>query len=196
MNTPLILLAIAATVQVPVVIDVPPGIYVVRIEARADGTSTVTRLNVHRLDGDPAPDDDPPPVATEIGKRVQKLFADVVDTDDTKQAFRTLYDQTEAAVRTGKIGPESANEALAFSSNRIVSESGTGDAWKPFREGISVILVEQAIAGNYDTAEEVAAVLNQILDGMESEALKVSDPVSVERWRASIAKMLTLFGEL
>lgn len=186
--------------QIPVVIDVPPGVYVVRIEARADGTASVTRLNVYRLEGKPddptEPDDQPSPTPTPISKRAQALFSAVVDTPGTKQAFVTLYEQTEAEVRTGKIEPGSANEALAFASNRIVAESGTGEAWKPFREGVSVILVEQAVAGNYDTADEISVVLKQIHAGMAAEALKAADPVSAERWRASIAKMLALFGEL
>ena len=182
--------------QIPVVIDVPPGVYIVRIEAKADGTSVVEQLNVYRLDGK-TPENPPenPDTMTPIGKRVKVLVDAVADDPNTKQAFQMLYDRVSKEVGGGTMKPELANEALAFGSNRIVAESETAERWKPFREGISAVLIEQAVGGNYGTAKQISKVLVDIQSGIKQPKTELV-PAESTKWQTFIDKIITLFREL
>ena len=93
------------------------------------------------------------------------------DELETKQAFLMLYGVVRDGVADGSIDPAKANQALSIGSNAIVGRSGTGEAWKPFREGISAELLALAAAGNYGSQSQIVAALSAIIDGMRLQSL-------------------------
>ena len=199
----LLFLALAATGQIPVVIDVPPGTYVVRITAKADGTATVTQLKVHSLVAGPEVDPIPPTTGdlTEFSKRVQSLTAAVDDDPETLQAFAMLYDAVGKGVRDGSIKVENANKSLALGSNAIVGRTSTGEKWKAWREGVSAELLTRAASGKYSTPEEIAGTLDEVVAGINAHAdssglFERLDPDKLQKWLEFIVKLIALFQGL
>ena len=199
----LLLLALSATAQIPVVIDVPPGTYVVRITAKADGTATVTQLKVHSLVAGPEVDQIPPPTGdlTEFSKRVQSLTAAVDDEPETLQAFAMLYDAVAKGVRDGSIKVANANKSLALGSNAIVGRTSTGETWKAWREGVSAELLTRAASGKYSTPEQIAGTLDEVVEGINAHAdssglFERLDPDKLKSWLEFILKLIALFQGL
>jgi hypothetical protein len=199
----LLLLALSATAQIPVVIDVPPGTYVVRITAKADGTATVTQLKVHSLVAGPEVDPIPPTTGdlTEFSKRVQSLTAAVDDEPETLQAFAMLYDAVAKGVTDGSIKVENANKSLALGSNAIVGRTSTGEKWKAWREGVSAELLTRAASGKYSTPEEIAGTLDEVVAGINAHAdssglFERLDPDKLQKWLEFIVKLIALFQGL
>ena len=199
----LLLLALSATGQIPVVIDVPPGTYVVRITAKADGTATVTQLKVHSLVAGPEVDSIPPTTGdlTEFSKRVQSLTAAVDDDPETLQAFAMLYDAVGKGVTDGSIEVENANKSLALGSNAIVGRTSTGEKWKAWREGVSAELLTRAASGKYSTPEEIAGTLDEVVAGINAHAdssglFERLDPDKLQKWLEFIVKLIALFQGL
>ena len=199
----LLLLALSATAQIPVVIDVPPGTYVVRITAKADGTATVTQLKVHSLVAGPEVDSIPPTTGdlTEFSKRVQSLTAAVDDEPETLQAFAMLYDAVGKGVTDGSIEVENANKSLALGSNAIVGRTSTGEKWKAWREGVSAELLTRAASGKYSTPEEIAGTLDEVVAGINAHAdssglFERLDPDKLQKWLEFIVKLIALFQGL
>ena len=199
----LLLLALSATAQIPVVIDVPPGTYVVRITAKADGTATVTQLKVHSLVAGPEVDQIPPPTGdlTEFSKRVQSLTAAVDDEPETLQAFAMLYDAVGKGVRDGSIKVANANKSLALGSNAIVGRTSTGETWKAWREGVSAELLTRAASGKYSTPEQIAGTLDEVVEGINAHAdssglFERLDPDKLKSWLEFILKLIALFQGL
>jgi len=198
----LLLLALSATGQIPVVIDVPPGTYVVRITAKADGTATVTQLKVHSLVA--GPEVAPIPTTgdlTEFSKRVQSLTAAVDDDPETLQAFAMLYDAVGKGVTDGSIKVENANKSLALGSNAIVGRTSTGEKWKAWREGVSAELLTRAASGKYSTPEEIAGTLDEVVAGINAHAdssglFERLDPDKLQKWLEFIVKLIALFQGL
>ena len=198
----LLLLALSATGQIPVVIDVPPGTYVVRITAKADGTATVTQLKVHSLVA--GPEVAPIPTTgdlTEFSKRVQSLTAAVDDEPETLQAFAMLYDAVAKGVTDGSIKVENANKSLALGSNAIVGRTSTGEKWKAWREGVSAELLTRAASGKYSTPEEIAGTLDEVVAGINAHAdssglFERLDPDKLQKWLEFIVKLIALFQGL
>ena len=199
----LLFLALEATGQIPVVIDVSPGTYVVRITAKADGTATVTQLKVHSLVAGPEVDSIPPTTGdlTEFSKRVQSLTAAVDDDPETLQAFAMLYDAVGKGVTDGSIEVENANKSLALGSNAIVGRTSTGEKWKAWREGVSAELLTRAASGKYSTSEEIAGTLDEVVAGINAHAdssglFERLDPDKLQKWLEFIVKLIALFQGL
>ena len=117
----LLSVALASTGQIPVVIGVTPGTYVVRITAKADGTATVTQLKVHSLVAGPEVDQIPPPTGdlTEFSKRAQSLTAAVDDEPETPQPCAMLYDAVGKGDTDGAIKFDNEHKTFALAVTAI-----------------------------------------------------------------------------
>ena len=168
----LALLANSAHGQIPVVLDVPsPGTYYLQVVVDSSGKATIVVLEPHRIGEAPIPTPPDDSGLTGLGKRASALFAAVSDKPAIKQEFLTLYVAVVAGVLDGSIEAGKANQALALGSNAIVGRSGSGEAWKPFREGISFELLSLASSGKYGNKEQIAKALNEIIGGMRLHLL-------------------------
>ena len=173
----LILLALAATAQGPVVIDVPPGVYVVRIEANADGTSSVTRLRVHTLidGGDEKPDPkDPedPDVGepTEFRAKVTK-WAKELDDKTGAQLLAKAYEVLHAEIVAGNIKPtpSDVDKAITETINETIKLiPRQKENWRALHEKVVGELAVRLIAASGDlTAKQYSDFFRESSQGLK-----------------------------
>ena len=186
--------------QIPVVIDVPAaGRYVLEVIVAPDGTATIRPLTINKVTSGGGPVI--PPVdtgdLTPLSQRVKELTAAVDDTPATKNEFGLLYGAVADGIRKGTIQLDAANRSLALGSNAIVSKTGTGEKWKPWREGVSSELLKLAVAGEYSTQLQITTTLEQIEAGIVAHLTGAQlDPADLKSSVEFLTKLLAIFEGL
>ena len=185
--------------QIPVVIDVPAaGRYVLEVIVAPDGTATIRPLTIHKVTSGGGPI--VPPVdgdLTPLSQRVKELTAAVDDTPATKNEFGLLYGAVADGIQKGTIQLDAANRSLALGSNAIVSKTGTGEKWKPWREGVSAELLKLAVAGEYSTQLQITTTLDQIKAGIGAHLTGTQlDPADRKSSVEVLTKLLAIFEGL
>lgn len=197
---------VAADIIVPLEFK-KSGRYVVEIVVNSDGTATARALKVHTIDGDSVTPTDPTPVdpvdLSEAAKTVKNLTAALDVEAELIEAIKIMYGTVGDSVRDGSIAVESANKAIATATNAIGRRGGVKvrRELEPWRKGVSDVLVGFAKAGNYDTKDEIADALEEIVSGIQayqdsSGLFSRLDPEKIQRWLEFILKIIKLFMAL
>jgi hypothetical protein len=169
----ILLLALAATAQVDVLIDVPPGVYVVRIEANADGTSSVTRLHAHKLDGEDKPD---PPEDPDVGEPTEfrakvTKWAKELDDKTGSQLLAKAYEVLHTKVLAGNIKPTASevDKAITETINetiRLIPRQK--ENWRALHEKVIGELAVRLIAANGElTAKQYSDLFRDASQGLK-----------------------------
>ncbi len=142
----------------------------------------------------------PNPNLSKAAQTVKNLTAALDVEPELIEAIKVMYGTVGDSIRDGSIAVANANKALSSSTNAIGRRGGlrVRRELEPWRKGVSDILLDFAAAGKYETKDQIADALEEIVSGIQahqdsSGLFSRLDPEKVERWIKIIMMIIKMF---